>query len=621
MITIYLTLDEMKAIDKTFKPLVRHNQSSKFVWHDHSKNKMSVPDTNNTENCLMKSKLSSPTKHVLSPHLGTSSNEAEKTLQAKLSWTVHSDQSEYPEIESRKMSGIKKDDIIETISDLEENENGYTNQNNHHLKNPVEKRDLIIDISDGHVIVRNQGTIASINQKDNQQQHIVEAEVHKSATDISVSVQSHVTLKSESESIQKPCHAIERTDLQENETSIHDSVLNTEIISSGEINSLALSENCDTSTCVKNIKNSINVDNLPFIKITPDERDIKNLDRINFRVNSDMSLTSIEATPQAHDTNLVDTSNVDGSGEVKVDCLRECSCGCEKAKMKDLHQCDIKHFNDCDHNIQSSTNDLEENSSGDCQENQDMALDNVKDVKDDDNCDVDVVDKQMSSSTECIPDDYMPEFKIDEISNQNVNENVISPQELSQDRSDNLNENVISPNELSHDGSNKPLESSTAGEVSEESSVGDGSLSDIASLSTSRRKERFDFQSSADESSSEYSLFSKRTSFDSSSGRKMSKLFSSTENNADTSNNNSLQNTLKSSGTLSLQSSIGQSSNHSSEVEVNVEQNWHPGQDNLCEMTLYVQGQSSSQSSDLSLMLIIDNSLREDKSVIHSLVS
>jgi hypothetical protein len=123
-------------------------------------------------------------------------------------------------------------------------------------------------------------------------------------------------------------------------------------------------------------------------------------------------------------------------------------------------------------------------------------------------------------------------------------------------------------------------------------------------------------QSSADESSSEYSLFSKRTSFDSSSGRKMSKLFSSTEENADTSNNNSLQNTLKSSGTLSLQSSIGQSSSHSSEVEVNVEQNWHPGQDNLCEMTLYVQGQSSSQSSDLSLMLIIDNSLREDKSVM-----
>jgi hypothetical protein len=113
----------------------------------------------------------------------------------KLSWTVHSDQFEYPEIESRKLSSIKKDDIIETISDLEENENSYTNQNNRHLKSPVEKRDHIIDISDGHVIVRNQGTIASINQKNNQQQHIIEAEVHKSATDISVSVQSHVTLE------------------------------------------------------------------------------------------------------------------------------------------------------------------------------------------------------------------------------------------------------------------------------------------------------------------------------------------------------------------------------------------------------------------------------------------
>ena len=612
----------MKAIDKTFKPLVRHNQSSKFVWHDHSKNKMSVPDTNNTENCpMMKGKLSSPTKHVLSPHLGTLRNEVEKTLQAKLSWTVHSDQSESPEIESRKLSGIKKDDIVETISDLEENENGYTNQNNRHLNNLVEKRDHIIDISDGHVIIRNQGNIASINQKDDQQQHIVEAEVHESPTDISVQVRSHVTEKSESEIIQKPCHAIERTDLQENETSIHDSVLNTENISSGEINSRTLIKNCDTSTCVKNIKNSINVDNLPFIKITPDERDMKNLDGINFRVNSDMSLASIEETPQDHDTNLVDASNFDGGDEVKVDYLRECSCGCEKAKTKDLPQCDIKHFNDCDHNIQSSTNDLEENSNADCKENQNMALDNVKDVRDDDNCDVNVVDKQMSSSTECIPDDYMPEFKIDEISNQNVNENVISPQELSQDRSDNLNENVISPNELSPDGSDKLLESSTAGEVSEESSVGDGSLSDIASPSTSRRKERFVFQSSADESSSEYSLFPKRTSFDSSSGRKMSKLFRSTENNADTSNNSSLQNTLKSSGTFSLQSSIGQLSSHSSEVEVNVEQNWHPGQDNLCEMTLYVQGQSSSQSSDLSLMLIIDNSLREDKSVIHSLVS
>lgn len=546
MITVYLTREEMKSVDKSFKPSDRHNHASKFVWNDQSFYKPSLSMSRSSASPLLrygKMMESIPEKHLL--ELGRSaeiSGDEFKSVQNNLIWTTHDEIEPSSEIvESCKRT---KEERYETISDFEESVNTIGKQS---TLLTVERSEAMIDLHEDQVKFRSKVELSDSGEKNNGALNLtVEADVHKDYTESMDSM--NFLVKSDS-SKDEPCSGYGESKLQS------DSVIN----KTG--------------------------DSVIGTYSQGDQRHISS----SMGMHSTKSAGTHSSSPAPHSTSVDEThlnscmsqKQITKNGSpayncLKVDCLHECSCDCDKKHtfVPEVVQSSAPN--------QASQTSKEKSNKSESVESKSISSINT--------------DTKKSDDLSAIDDDVfvrVPQFEVDSLTKNSITD---SDQE----------KGLLSPLGIDY--------------LSEDSGSVEGSVSDVASLSTSRRKERFDFQSSADESSSEYgSYMSKRVSVDSTSNRKMPKIFRSRDNDSFESSDYSLQGTLQSSGTVSLQSSIN---GHSlGNEEKYGDQFWVPEKDKLYEMTLYIQGQAANQSSDISLLLLIDNAVRGDKSVIHSLVS
>ncbi|XP_052073039.1 uncharacterized protein LOC127711129 [Mytilus californianus] len=551
MITVYLTNDELNEIDKSFKPSDRHNHPSKFVWHESMVHKTNVPKTKLAPSPYKVVMESIPEKETLDSYIHSVENKDDRLNSNIIVWKTHDEQSESSD-ESRRRSVIGKEDIIETISDLEDGDHGSIHRNERIEKSIYEKPEHTVDILDGHVVMKSQviHSDSSIN-KATDNKIIVEATIH----DIGV---------------------------HDNDNGGH---LECNFNENGSFQKSAVHE-------------EIAEDNLRMdYNKTDNNRTLGNINQASLAEQQNQNISKPRTLTDENDTlHLQGTSEEDNIGflnnqDVKVDCLYECSCGCVTVQNNSDSHVNLVKFNTFTntHNVPKGNkthfkqDDDESKTNSSRNDGQNIKVNDI-------NYDEVFIDPEQTGDTE--------------------NANYKFDLNLRLKKQHTKNENSSFSSRVSSDGevglSKSGFDNASEGSGSKEET--DGSFSDIASLSTSRRKERFDFQSSADESSSEYSLFSKRPSFD----RKMRYL-----GDID-SMPNSLQSTLQNSGSSSLQSSITLRS-QGLEDESDTNQLWTPQQDNLYQMTLYIQGQAANQSSETSMILLLENDISRDKSVVHSL--
>ncbi|XP_063396096.1 putative uncharacterized protein DDB_G0282133 isoform X2 [Mytilus trossulus] len=545
MITVYLTKDELKEIDKSFKPSDRHNHPSQFVWHDSMVHKSNVPKTKLSPSPY-KVMDSIPEKETLDSYIHSVEHKDDRLSTNIIMWKTHDEQSESSD-ESRRLSVIGKEDIIETISDLEDGDHGSSHYNERIEKSILEKPEHTVDIMDGHVVMKSQGvhSDSSIN-KSTDNKIVVEATIHT------------IGVHENDDSGHLECNLNENGSLQK--SSMHEKISddNSEIDNNRPLGS--------------NIKDSL------------DEQPNQNIFKPR-------KLSHEKDTLHNHGTSEVDTIGFSNNQDVKVDCLHECSCGCMPVQNNS-----DSHFNLVKSYTLSNTQNVPKGINTHFkQDNDESKYRNEND--DEQNINVDNIN-------------YDEVFVDSEGTSDTVSANNKNDPNLRIKKQHTKNENISFSSRVSSDGE-AGLSKSGFENVSDDSGSKeetDGSFSDIASLSTSRRKERFDFQSSADESSSEYSLHLKRPSLD----RKMRYL------GEIDSMPNSLQSTLQNSGSSSLQSSITLRS-QGLDDESDTNHLWTPQQDDLYQMTLYIQGQAANQSSETSMILLLDNDISRDKSVVHSL--
>ncbi|CAG2251102.1 HPS4 [Mytilus edulis] len=553
MITVYLTKDELKAIDKSFKPSDRHNHPSQFVWHDSMAHKTNVPKTKRAPSPYKVVMESIPEKETLDPYIHSVEQKDDRLSTNTIMWKTHDEQSESSD-ESRRLSVIGKEDIIETISDLEDGDHRSSHHNERIEKSNLEKPEHTVDILDGHIVMKSQGvhSDSSIN-KVTDNKIVVEATIH--------SIGVH-----------------------ENDDSGH---LECNLNENGSYKKSAVHEEISEDNLEIDHNKTDNIN-----RTLGSKKKASLDDQTHQNISKPRTLTDENDTLHNQGTSEEDTIEFSNNQDVKVDCLHECSCGCVTVQNNS-----DSHVNSVKSNTFTNTHNVPKRVNTHSEQDDDESKTSISRTENDNeqningnnmNYDEVFVDSEKTGDT--VSYKYDPNLRIKKQHTKNENSSFSS--RVSSDGEAGLSKSGF--DDVSDDSGSK-----------EET---DGSFSDIASLSTSRRKERFDFQSSADESSSEYSLHLKRPSFD----RKMKYL-----GDID-SMPNSLQSTLQNSGSSSMQSSITLRS-QGLDDESDTNHLWTPQQDDLYQMTLYIQGQAANQSSETSMILLLDNDISRDKSVVHSL--